>query len=86
MCVSGFTSILIYTHTAYVRACMCACVRACEYVRARVRAGESVSARVLCFSVFPFRFAETSDSFVNHFDGHFAYLKTLDFYFNWANC
>ena len=23
-----------------------------------------------------------SDSFVNHFDGHFAYLKTLDFYFN----
>ena len=24
---------------------------------------------------------ETSDSFVNHFDGHFAYLKTLDF--NW---
>ena len=34
--------------------------------------------------------SETSDSFVNHFDGHFAYLKTLDFYFkpvlNWANC
>ena len=26
--------------------------------------------------------SETSDSFVNHFDGHFAYLKTLDFYFN----
>ena len=25
---------------------------------------------------------ETSDSFVSHFDGHFAYLKTLDFYFN----
>ena len=24
---------------------------------------------------------KTSDSFVNHFDGHFAYLKTLDFYF-----
>ena len=23
--------------------------------------------------------SETSDSFVNHFDGHFAYLKTLDF-------
>ena len=22
---------------------------------------------------------ETSDSFVSHFDGHFAYLKTLDF-------
>ena len=26
--------------------------------------------------------SETSVSFVNHFDGHFAYLKTLDFYFN----
>ena len=25
--------------------------------------------------------SETSDSFVNHFDGHFADLKTLDFYF-----
>ena len=25
--------------------------------------------------------SETSDSFVNHFDGYFAYLKTLDFYF-----
>jgi len=25
--------------------------------------------------------SETSDSFVNHFDGHFAYLKTLDLYF-----
>ena len=23
--------------------------------------------------------SETSDLFVNHFDGHFAYLKTLDF-------
>ena len=26
--------------------------------------------------------SQTSDSFVNHFDGHFAYLKTLDFSFN----
>ncbi len=25
--------------------------------------------------------SETSDSLVSHFDGHFAYLKTLDFYF-----
>ena len=25
--------------------------------------------------------SETSDSFVNHFDGYFAYLKTMDFYF-----
>ena len=31
---------------------------------------------------FNFIKTETSDSFVNHFDGHFAYLKTLDFYFN----
>ena len=32
--------------------------------------------------IFNFIISETSDSFVNHFDGHFAYLKTLDFYFN----
>ena len=25
--------------------------------------------------------SQTSDSFVNHFNGHFAYLKTLDFSF-----
>ena len=25
--------------------------------------------------------SESSDSFVNHFDGHFAYIKTLNFYF-----
>ena len=25
--------------------------------------------------------SQTSDSFVSHFDGHFACLKTLDFYF-----
>ena len=31
---------------------------------------------------FYFIKSETSDSFVNHFDGHFAYLKTLEFYFN----
>jgi len=31
--------------------------------------------------------SQTSDSFVNHFDGHFAYLKTLDFSFKLAiNC
>ena len=33
-------------------------------------------------SIFYFIKSETSDSFVNHFDGHVAYLKTLDFYFN----
>ena len=34
---------------------------------------------------FYFIKSETSDSFVNHFDGHFAYLKTLDFYFKHPN-
>ena len=34
------------------------------------------------FSLFFFIKSETSASFVNHFDGHFAYLKTLDFSFN----
>ena len=33
------------------------------------------------FLFFYFIKSETSDSFVNHFDGHSAYLKTLDFYF-----
>ena len=28
---------------------------------------------------FYFIKSEASDSFVSHFDGHFAYLKTLDF-------
>ena len=38
---------------------------------------------LLCFSSSSFFSikSETSDSFVSHFDGHFAYLKTLDFYF-----
>ena len=31
------------------------------------------------YFLFYFIKSETSDSFVNHFDGHFAYLKTLDF-------
>ena len=31
--------------------------------------------------------SQVSDSFANDFDGHFAYLKTLDFYFKPAiNC
>ena len=33
------------------------------------------------YFIFYFFKSETSDSFVSHFDGHFAYLKTLDFYF-----
>ena len=38
----------------------------------------------LNFYFFIFIKSKTSDSFVNHFDGHFAYLKTLDFYFNYS--
>ena len=38
--------------------------------------------RLRIVTFFYFIKSETSDSFVNHFDGHFAYLKTLDFYFN----
>ena len=37
------------------------------------------------FFIYLFFFSiksETSDSFVSHFDGHFTYLKALDFYFN----
>ena len=37
------------------------------------------------FNFFYFIKSGTSDSFVNHFDGHFAYLKTLDFYFKAMN-
>ena len=33
------------------------------------------------YFIFYFIKSETSDSFVNHFDGYFAYLKTLDFCF-----
>ena len=35
----------------------------------------------LSFFIFYFIKSQTSDSFVSHFDGHFAYLKTLDFSF-----
>ena len=35
----------------------------------------------LFFFIFYCIKSDTSDSFVSHFDGHFAYLKTLDFYF-----
>ena len=34
------------------------------------------------YLIFHFTKSETSNSSVNHFDGHFAYLKTLDFSFN----
>ena len=42
-----------------------------------------IDEKLTCFFViFYFTKSQTSDSFVNHFDGHFAYLKTLDFSFN----
>ena len=47
ICVSGYTFILINTHTVYL-----VCVRASTCVRA----GKSVSARVMCFSVCHFDF------------------------------
>ena len=59
MCVSGYTSILIYIQST--RVCVCVwgvgggCVFVC--VRAFVRAGDSVSARVLCLSVCQSDFA-----------------------------
>ena len=37
--------------------------------------------KLLLFNFFNFIKSQTCDSFVIHFDGHFAYLKTLDFYF-----
>ena len=36
---------------------------------------------IFIFSFVYFIKSETSVSFVSHFDGHFAYLKTLDFSF-----
>ena len=42
---------------------------------------KSIKKQLIFFLLFYFIKSETSDSFVNHFDGHFAYLKTLDFYF-----
>ena len=36
------------------------------------------------FAIFYFINSQISDSFVNHFDGHFAYLKTLDFSFKFT--
>ena len=51
-------------------------------VSASLQKIKSIKNRIKHFFIF-FYFikSETSDSFVNHFDGHFAYLKTLDFYF-----
>ena len=45
---------------------------------------KSIKNPIFIFFIFYFIKSETSDSFVNHFDGHFAYLKTLDFYFKEA--
>ena len=48
------------------------------------RKENQVKTQLNIYLFFNFIKSETSDSFVNHFDGHFAYLKTLDFYFKMA--
>ena len=50
-------------------------------VSASLQKIKSIKNPIFIFFIFYFIKSETSDSFVNHFDGHFAYLKTLDFYF-----
>ena len=49
-------------------------------VSASLQKIKSIKNPILFYFIY-FIKPETSDSFVNHFDGHFAYLKTLDFYF-----
>ena len=53
-------------------------------VSASLQKIKSIKNTIKHLFIFNFIKSETSDSFVNHFDGHFAYLKTLDFYFNWV--
>ena len=50
-------------------------------VSASLQKTKSIKNPIKHFFNFYFIKSETSDSFVNHFDGHFAYLKTLEFYF-----
>ena len=50
-------------------------------VSASLQKIKSIKNPIRHFFHFFFIKSETSDSFVNHFDGHFAYLKTLNFYF-----
>ena len=50
-------------------------------VSASLQRIKSIKNPIKHFLNFYFIKYETSDSFVSHFDGHFAYLKTLDFYF-----
>ena len=49
-------------------------------VSASLQKVKSIKNPIKHFLFFYFIKSETSDSFVNHFDGHFAYLTTLDFY------
>ena len=39
----------------------------------------------LFYLLFHFIISQTNDSIVDHFDGHFAYLETLDFSFNFLS-
>ena len=50
-------------------------------VSASLQKIKSIKNPIKHFLFFYFIKSETSDSFVNHFNGHFAYLKTLDFCF-----
>ena len=52
-------------------------------VSASLQKIKSIKNPIKHFYYFYFIKSETSDSFINHFDGHFAYLKTLDFYFKY---
>ncbi len=54
-------------------------------VSASLQKIKSIKNPIFYFLFFYFIKSETSDSFVNHFDGHFAYLKTSDFYFKQTN-
>ena len=51
-------------------------------VSATLQKIKSIKNRYLKKCFFYFIKSQTSDSFVSHFDGHFAYLKTLDISFN----
>ena len=51
-------------------------------VSASLQKIKSIKNQHFFFFIFYFIKSQTIDSFVDHFDGHFAYLKTLDFSFN----
>ena len=50
-------------------------------VSASLQKIKSIKKQLIFILFFYFIKSQTSDSFVNHFDGHFTYLKTFDFSF-----